>query len=373
MKITLIGKFTIGVAACAISLPAQPKINGLAGMPPVLDANNVYSETSSGKMSPVVKNHLARVYVPNSKDNTVSVIDPATMKVIDTIRVGPANAKGEPQHVVPSWDLKTLYVTLDLNNTIVPIDPLTGKRGKTMQIDDPYNLYFSPDGKHAIVVAERMRRLDFYDAQTWKVVEKVSVPCRGVDHVDFSVDGKYLIATCEFSAQLVKLDVVTRKVLGVISVPNKGGMPQDIKIAPNGKVWYVADMKFDGLHLVDGDNFKITGSIMTGKGAHGLYPSRDSKFLYVTNRGEGTVSVIDFATNKIVKKWTIPGGGSPDMGGVSVDGKMFWVGGRYDNEVYAINTETGVTTKIKAGKGPHGLCLWPQPGRYSLGHTGILR
>jgi DNA-binding beta-propeller fold protein YncE len=84
--------------------------------------------------------------------------------------------------------------------------------------------------------------------------------------------------------------------------------------------------------------------------------------------------VLSFATRKVVKTWRIPGGGSPDMGGVSADGKVLWLSGRYSGVVYALSTRTGkLLARIPVGKGPHGLCVWPQPGRYSLGHTGILR
>jgi DNA-binding beta-propeller fold protein YncE len=96
--------------------------------------------------------------------------------------------------------------------------------------------------------------------------------------------------------------------------------------------------------------------------------------MYVSNRGEGTVSVFDFTRDELTKKWRLPGGGSPDMGGVSADGKVLWLSGRYDAEVYAIDTRTGEQlARIKVGNGPHGLAVYPQPGRYSLGHTGIFR
>jgi YVTN family beta-propeller protein len=85
------------------------------------------------------------------------------------------------------------------------------------------------------------------------------------------------------------------------------------------------------------------------------------------------VSVLDFATRKVLTTWPMPGGGSPDMGNVSVDGKTLWLSGRYDNVVYAIDTATGKVTSIAVGKEPHGLTVWPQPGRYSLGHTGNMR
>jgi YVTN family beta-propeller protein len=347
---------------------SAPKLDLLPGMLPVLDPRNIYSETTPDKMSPVVRNQPSLVYVPNAGGDSVTVIDPATYKVIRTFKAG-----DEPQHVVPSYDLKTLYATNDLSNTLSEIDPMTGTFVKTIKVDDPYNLYYTPDGKLAIVVAERLRRLDFRDPVTWKMVESLKVPCRGVDHMDFSADGKYLIATCEFSAELIKVDVATRKVVGKLPTPG-GGNPQDIKISPDGKTWYVADMGAHGVHLIDGEEFKITGFLATGKQAHGLYVSRDFKYMYVANRGEGSITLIDLATRQIAKKWQIPGGGSPDMGNVSADGKVFWLSGRYHHVVYAIDTTDGkLLAKIPVGRNPHGLCVWPQPGRYSIGHTGILR
>jgi DNA-binding beta-propeller fold protein YncE len=234
-------------------------------------------------------------------------------------------------------------------------------------------MYFTPDGKYAIVMAEREERIDFRDAQTMEVVKRVPVNCKGVNHADFSPDGRYMIATCEFDNQMIKVDIAAKTVLGHISLSPKG-MPQDCRIAPDGKLFYVADMDANGIHLIDGNAFKEVGFIKTGKGTHGLYFSRDSKILYISNRGEGTVSLLDMATHKITTKWVIPGGGSPDMGGVSADGKSLWLSGRYDREVYVFNTANGaLRARIRVGAGPHGLCVYPQPGRYSLGHTGNMR
>jgi YVTN family beta-propeller protein len=356
-----------GTVQAASSLSAAT-LDLLPGMPAVDNPNDIYSADRPGKLSSVVKGFPSYVYVPNSKSNTVSIIDPTTFKVIRSFPVG-----REPQHVVPSWDLKKLWVAQDLQDQLTLIDPATGKKGETIHVDDPYNLYYTPDGKYAIICAEREKRLDFRDAQTMKIVRRVPVPCEGVNHIDFSKDGRYLLATCEFSGELLKVDVPAQKVVGTLKLVPRG-MPQDVKLAPDGKLFYVANMEANGVHVVDGDNLKTISFIPTGKGAHGLYVSRDSKYLYVSNRGEGSVTLIDFATRRIVTKWIIPGGGSPDMGGVSADGKVLWLSGRYDSVVYAFDTSDGhLLAKILVGKGPHGLCVYPQPGRYSLGHTGIFR
>jgi YVTN family beta-propeller protein len=404
----------LGCLAWAGAAAAQ--VDTVPGMPGVPDPRNLYSETAAGKLSPAVAGHLERVYVPNRSENSVSVIDPATMKVVDKFRVGV-----HPQHVVPSWDLKVLWVANNAegrtDGSLTPVDPLTGKPGRSIAVDDPYNMYWSPDGKYAIVVAEAYKRLDFRDAKTLKLEYSIETPeCEGINHADFSIDGRYAIFTCEFNGGLTKIDLVNRKVLAtirpsryfnrpeVLALLNTPGrkprrmidpteprqtivtampMPQDIRISPDGSRFYVADMVSDGVHVIDGAAFRQVGFIPTGKGAHGLYPSRDGRLLYVANRGSnrirgtprgnGSVSVIDFATEQVVANWPIPGGGSPDMGNVTADGNYLWLSGRYDNEVYRFDTRDGSVTKVKVGREPHGLVVWPQPGRYSLGHTGNLR
>jgi YVTN family beta-propeller protein len=373
-------------------LLAGAAIGGLPGMPPVVDPNDIYSETHVGNLSPTVRSFPDRIYVPNSDSNSVDVIDPRTFRIVNHFKVG-----RQPQHVTPSYDLKTLWVLNDLGDSLTKIDPATGKKRETIPVKDPYNMYYTPDGQYAVVVAERVHRLDFRNPTTMALVDSVPLPCRGIDHMDFSADGRYLIGSCEFSGSLIKLDVAKRTVVGTLELAPlpasgaqgsqhvsmrraydlkhapSGSMPQDVKTSPDGKVFYVADMLANGVHLIDGERFVSIDFIPTGRGAHGLYPSRDSKLLYCSNRDEGTISVISFAERKVVQKWIIPGG-SPDMGGVSADGKVLWLSGRYTREVYAIDTSDGhLIARIAVGKGPHGLCVYPQPGRYSLGHTGILR
>ena len=369
-------------AAVSPAATVKPAIATIPGMPPVPDPANLYSEQSMNKVLPSIANDLQRVYVPHIQSNDVYVIDPATLKVIDKYRVGQ-----NPHHIVPSWDMKTLWVANTAENTkngsVMPIDPKTGKAGKAIPVDDPYNMYFSPDGKSAVVVAEAYKRLDFRDPQTMALQSSLALPeCAGINHADFSIDGRYAIFTCEFAKSLVKIDWVERKVIGYLKL-SRGGMPQDIRVSPDGKRFYVADMMADGIFVIDGDAFKEVDFIKTGKGTHGLYPSRDGKKLYVANRGSnkihgpakgpGGVSVVDFATGKVEANWLIPGGGSPDMGNVSADGTKLWLSGRYDNVVYVFDTTTGEVKSIPVGREPHGLTVWPQPGRYSLGHTGNVR
>jgi YVTN family beta-propeller protein len=341
----------------------------LPGMPPVLDPHDIYAADGAGELSPAVRHFPDRIYVPNTLSNTVTVIDPATYRVLYTLKVG-----REPQHVVPSWDLKTLWVNNDLGNSLTPIDPATGKAGKPVAVHDPYNLYFTPDGRYAVVMASKDRQIVFRDAHTMRLVKAVPAQCGGVNHADFSPNGRYFIVSCEFSGDLLKVDTAAMRVVGKQKLPEAHAMPQDVKLSPDGRTFYIADMAANGVWRLDGDTFARPSLLRTGKGAHGLYVSRDAKQLYISDRGEGSISVLDFATGKLTAKWHLPGGGSPDMGGVSTNGRVLWLSGRYNSAVYAIDTATGrLIRKIPVGRGPHGLCVYPQPGRYSLGHTGVFR
>ncbi|MFC4585759.1 YncE family protein [Sphaerisporangium corydalis] len=345
---------------------AAPVPHGGAKRAPSVD---VYAHDRPGLLSPVVAGFPSRVYVPNSESGTVSVIDPKTYRVIRTFRVG-----RRPQHVVPSWDLKTLWVNNNDGNTLTPIDPATGKLGRAIPVEDPYNLYFTPDGTTALVMAERLNRLDFRDPRTFALRASMEVPCRGINHADFTLDGSTFLASCEFSGHLVVVDLARREVAKVVGLPARHSMPQDVKLSPDGRTFYVADMAAGGVWLVGARGFKVRRFVRTGAGAHGLYVSRDSRNLYVSNRGAGSVSVVSFAKRRPVATWRIPGGGSPDMGGVSADGRRLWLAGRYDGVVYVFDTRDGrLLRKIPVGAGPHGLAVYPQPGRHSLGHTGVFR
>jgi DNA-binding beta-propeller fold protein YncE len=338
-------------------------------VPPLIDKSNVYAADAPGRLSPAVRGDRPLVYVPNSQSNTVDEIDPHTYKVVRHFAVGTL-----PQHVVPSYDLKTLWVNNDRGNSLTPIDPRNGKPGRPVSVLDPYNLYFTPDGAFAVVMAEAYRRIDFRDPHSMRLRHTLDVPtCAGVNHADFTADGRFMLASCEFSGRMIVVNVPDEKVVRTFLLRTGAG-PQDVKLSPDGRVFYVADMISNGVWKVDAHSFRKLGFIHTGFGAHGLYVSRDTRYLYVSNRGEGSVSLISLATGRPVRKWHIPGGGSPDMGGVSTDGRVLWLTGRYNSEVYALDTRTGkLIRRIQVGLGPHGLSVFPQPGRYSLGHTGVFR
>jgi YVTN family beta-propeller protein len=298
------------------------------------------------------------------------VIDPARYRVVRYFHTGAV-----PQHVVPAWDLRTLYATNDIGNSLTPIDPVTGARaGPNIPVADPYNMYFTPDGLHAIVVEEARSALAFRNPHTFALQKTIHVSCSGIDHMDFSADGSFALASCEFSGEMVQIDLRTETVERYVPL---GGSPQDVKLSPNGRTFYVANRFLprrgaSGVQLLDASTLRVERFIRTPLDAHGLYVSRSTRNLYVTSRAGGAVTVINFARRRKLATWRVPG--TPDMGGVSPDGSTLWLSGRYSGAVYAISTRNGkVIATIPVGVSPHGLCVWPQPGRYSTGHTGVMR
>ena len=330
------------------------------------EESNVYSETTTTKLGEAVAGLPERVYVPNVADGTVDVIDPETFKVVDHYAVGEI-----PHHVTPSWDMKKLYVSNEASSSLTVIDPKSGKPSGTVLVPYPYNLYFTPDGKQAIVVVERLQMLEFRDPSTWQPMGSVYIPSPGVDHIDFSAEGDYLLASSEWGGVVTKVDTSKMKITGSVEV---GGNPVDVKLSPDGSVFYVANQnkRFGGVHVIDAETMTELKFIPTGAGAHGLYVSRDAKSLYVANRLAGTISVIDFASRKVRETWEV--GGSPDMFQLSPDGTQLWYADRYNSTVSVVDTRTGkLIERIGVGYYPHGLTYFPNVGRFSLGHNGAYR
>ena len=294
-------------------------------------ARNVYAADTPTALAATARRALDRIYVPETLGNAVDEIDPSTFKVVRRFSV-----PEEPQHVTPSWDLRTLWVDSDKGNTLTPIDPQTGRAGKPRPVADPYNLYFTPDGHRAIVVAERLQRLDFLDPHTLRLKHTTPVHCPGIDHMDFTADGRRALASCEFSGKLAVLDVRRERISGTCSCtaarcPRTSGSAPTVA-GSTSPTWPTA---------ASGGSTRRRcirpGSSRPAPARTASCSSRDAKRLFISNRGEGTISVLDLATNHLVARWRIPGGGSPDMGGVSASGRVLWLSGRWNSEVYAIS------------------------------------
>lgn len=408
-RIALAAAAMSGLAACSVSStpahtstatpPSTTASSSSTTAPPAFglapDGLAVYAHTTStADIARVARRARELVYVPEQLSGRVQVIDPHSFKIIATYDVA-----ASPEHVVPSYDERTLWVNSDAGYRLTPIDPNTGRPGRAIKVAFPYNLYFTPGGTHALVMAEALNRIDIRNPHTMALQRSLRVPCHGVNHADFTADLTAFVASCEFSGKLLVVNSDATHVQKVINLnairtpgasnpamaKSMGGpaasldagassMPQDVRLAPDGKHFLIADMLRNGVWVFNARTFAFERFVRTGKGAHGIYPSRDGKEIYVSNRDEGSITVLNARTLEPVAKWRIPGGGSPDMGGLSADGTQLWLSGRYNSVVYVFDTRTGrLLHKIPVDPGPHGLLVWPQPGRFSLGHTGNMR
>jgi YVTN family beta-propeller protein len=305
-----------------------------------------------------------RVYVPDEISGDLVIIDATTRAIVDRFPVGRI-----PHHVTPAYDLSRLYVNVMGSGWLVELELASGRPVRRIPVVAPYNLYFSPAGDLAIVAAESVNRLDFFDPITWRPVRRLQIPVSGVDHLDFSADGRSLLVSAEFDGRVTKVNLDS---LAVESVLRVGGSPIDVKLAPAGDVYFVANQQRHGVSIVDAESPTEIDFIPTGLGAHGLAISRDTTQVYVSNRLAGTITAIDFTTRDVVATWRT--GGSPDMLQVSADGSELWASGRNHGEVYVLSLETGeLLDRIRVGSGPHGLTYFPQPGRFCIGHNGVYR
>ncbi|QXJ22082.1 YncE family protein [Actinomadura graeca] len=341
-----------------LEAPAPPPGGSAPVAPP---GGPVYAATGAGMIAPVARDMPPRLYVANGR--VIDVIDPGTARIVRRLGAG-----GEASRVVPSWDLRRLWAADTAHGTLVPVGPRSGRRGRPRGVAAPEGLYFTPDGRDALVLAGRERRIDVRDPRTMLPRASVPLPC-AARHADFSPDGAFLVASCP-AGRLVRVDVPGRRVAGTVRLPS-GARPGDLRLSPDGTGFFVADPVRGGVWVVDARRSARPGFVPTAPGARGLAISRDARRLFVV--GGGTVTAVEFGTRRIAGRWPLPHGGSPVPGGVSSDGAALWLADA-SGLVYALSTRTGkVLRKVWVGGRPSGLIVHPQPGRYSLGGSGLYR
>ncbi|GAA0596339.1 YncE family protein [Actinomadura livida] len=339
----------------------DPSPGSSGGGVPVAPAD-VYAATGPGMIAPHAQGVPPRLYVAHGR--AVEVIDPHTLRTVGRLHFGAAASR-----VVPSWDLRRLWAAGPARGTLVPFGPRGGERGHAVQAGPPAALYFSPDGRHALVLAHRPHRVDVRDPHTMRRRGSVALPC-AAGYADFTPDGSSMVATCGSAGALARVDLTSGRVSGTIRLP-EGARPGDLRLSPDGTLFYVADPVKGGVWLVDAARFAALGFVRTGPGARGLSVGRDASRLFVV--GSGTLTAVRFGTRRVASRWPLPGGGTPVPGGMSPDGAALWLADPR-GYVYAVSTRTGrVVRKVRVGGRPAGLAVHPQPGRFSLGGTGLYR
>lgn len=287
------------------------------------------------------------VIVLNSDDDSLSVIDGGTYKETSRVHIGRA-----PHHLIVTPDGRTLIIAMSEGNQLLFIDRPSGTVARTIEVSDPYQIGFSPDGKWFVSNSLRLDRIDVYDARTYRL--KFRLPARSMpSHIAFSPDSTTVYVSLQGSDRLIAIQLATGKVLWNEPV---GRQPAGVLMRKSGKI-LVAIMGSDHVAEIDPADGKVLRRIKTGRGAHNFQVSPDGKKLYVTNRVAGTISVLDNGTLAVTGTLQAPGG--PDDMVLSPDGNELWVTGRWHEWVDVINTASGALKAcIPVGRSPHGIFLY---------------
>lgn len=292
------------------------------------------------------------VFVLNSLDASISVIDPVAWKELSRIPTGK-----EPHHLYLTPDDKSLVVANALGDTLTLVDPRTGAVQKVIRdIIDPYHLRFSPDMKWFVTAANRLNHIDFYRwdgaTQTPQLVKRVPTG-KTPSHLWIDAASTTLYSTMQDSDALVAIDIATQAIKA--RVPT-GPMPADLYGSPDGKKLFIGLTGSDGVEVFDitGREPRSTGRIKTAAGAHAFRAAGDGRHLYVSNRVANTISKIDMVTEQVVASYPAPGG--PDCMDVSADGRYLLVSSRWARKLSVIDTvEKKVVQQVNVGKSPHGV------------------
>ena len=299
------------------------------------------------------------IFVLNSLDANVSVIDPVTWQVTQRIATGK-----EPHHLYLTPDEKSVIVANAGSDSLTFIDPRTAEVQRVVRGTlDPYQLRFSPDMKWFVTVANRLNHIDIYRWDGKELTLAKRIPSgKTPSHIWIDTKSTTAYATMQDSDELVAVDLVTQTLKWRVKT---GAMPADVFGTPDDKHLLVGLTGSDHVQVFDvtGPQAKWVKSITTGEGAHAFRAVGDGRHVFVGNRVANTINKIDYTKLESVAQFNAPGG--PDCMEVTADGKLLLVSSRWIKKVSVIDIATGqLVRQVKVGKSPHGIWTLDHAKRY---------
>ncbi len=290
------------------------------------------------------------VFVLNSLDDSVSVINPVTWTETQRIPTGK-----EPHHLYMTPDEKSVIVANALGDSLTFIDPHTAEVQRVVRgILDPYQLRFSPDMKWFVTVANRLNHIDIYrwDGKDLTLAKRISTS-KTPSHLWIDSKSTTIYSTMQDSDELVAVDLATQTLKWRVKT---GPMPADVFGTPDDKNLLVGLTGGDGVEVYDvtGKEARFVKKIKTGLGAHAFRAAGDRRHVYVSNRVANSISKIDYQTFEVAKTFPAPAG--PDCMDISADGKTIMVASRWAKKLTVIDAVSGtVVRQVNVGKSPHGV------------------
>ena len=290
------------------------------------------------------------IFVLNSQDASVSVIDPITWKETQRFHTGK-----EPHHLYLTPDEKSLIIANALGDSLLFVDPKTAVVQRTVRgILDPYQLRFSPDMKWLVTVGNRLNHVDLYRWNGTDLALAKRIPTgKTPSHVWIDSKSTVAYASMQESDELVAIDLATEAIKWRIKT---GSLPADVFGTPDDKLLLVGMTGGSGVEVYDvsGAAPKLVKTIPTGAAAHAFRSMGDKRHVLVSNRVANTISKIDFQTLAVVDQFPAPGG--PDCMDLSADGRYIYVASRWIKKLTVIDTQTRkVVRQVAVGKSPHGV------------------
>jgi YVTN family beta-propeller protein len=290
------------------------------------------------------------IFVLNSLDATISVIDPVSWKETKRIPTGK-----EPHHMYLTPDEKSLVIANALSDSLTFVDPKTAEVQRTVHnILDPYQLRFSPDMKWFVTVANRLNHVDIYrwDGANLTLAKRIATS-KTPSHLWIDSKSSTVYATMQDSDELVVIDLPTQTLKWRGKV---GPMPADVFGTPDDKFLLIGLTGGEGVEVYDvsGSAPKFVKLIKTGQGAHAFRGAGDKRHVMVSNRVANTISKIDYQSMTVVESYPAPSG--PDCMDISPDGRLIYVASRWAKKLTVIDTEKRqVLRQVNVGKSPHGV------------------
>ncbi|HYD06385.1 MAG TPA: hypothetical protein VEC60_11710 [Reyranella sp.] len=294
-----------------------------------------------------------QVIVLNSDGASYSIVSRSQRAEIGRLPIG-----REPHHLMPTPDGQELLLASTVTNELVGVDIRTGERKRVVRdIIDPYQLGFSPDGKWFVTAAYRLDHVDIYRYDgNFKLAGRIFISSLP-SHLAFDAESKTVFVTLQESARTVAIDLETQLIKWNSEV---GKAPAGIVMLPDNKRLLVALTGEDSVVTLDPVKGTVIGRLQTGKGAHNFWPKGDGRHWFLSNRNEGTVSLIDTEEMKVAASVRVPGG--PDCMDITPDGKELWVTQRFLRRVAIIDVPTmRLVASIPVGKSPHGVFILRAP------------
>jgi DNA-binding beta-propeller fold protein YncE len=292
-----------------------------------------------------------RVIVLDSAEARLTLIDESTRKVVGNEPTGK-----EPHHLLVTPDKGSLIIANSVSNNLMLVDPHTGKlQRKIDNIDDPYQMGFSPDHKWFVTEALRLDRVDIYryDGQSLALADRIPL-AKTPSHMTFSSDSQTVFVTLRDSGELAAIELASHVVRWRMHV---GDTPASLWMTPGDRYLLVAMAGEDGAAVVDWRNRQVVGNIQTGRGPRNFRTLADGRHVAVSNGVANTISIIDCDTLTKVDDITglLPG---PDDMELSADGRYLWVTFRFARRVGVIDmSRRALIETIPVGRSPHGIFL----------------